>query len=134
MALATLQGTAIPGLDPPASLVLSHSPTLARPSPLDRLFPQFISVDKPDHPILSANASDIFRWFRKAGPLVSVDVRVNIGREHLASVVEYWEEGHADVARLNRRILHTDLERMPPFTLRTYDPCNLYCAVSEYVT
>ena len=54
---------------------------------------------------------------------------------HLRSVelfhhVEYLDEVHANHARIKSKTLSKILEDMPPFNLRTYDPTNLYCAVS----
>lgn len=132
MALATLQGSEIPGVSPPFILVLSHSPDLESALPSHRLFPQFIHADKPEHPIRNASAQDIFRWFRPAGPLVSVHVDVGIGRERRTAAVEYWDEGHANYARFNCKTLNATLKVMPALSLRTFNPLNLYCAVRRH--
>lgn len=130
MALATLQGTLLPRVTPPFLLDLSHSPQLDSTAPPDPLFPQYVHSDSADHPLYKASAQDIFRCFRAAGPLVSVRVNIDVGRAHPACVVEYWEEAHANHARASCRTLCMTLAAgSPQFTLRTYDPCNLYCAV-----
>ena len=129
MALATLQGVIVPGFSPEFALRLSHSPTLEIASPQSPLFPQFIHSDVAGHPLRNASAQDVFRWFRSAGPLAEVRVGLNVGRRGPVCSVQYWDEDHAKYARSNCRTLHMVLEAMPAFALRTYDPCNLYCAV-----
>lgn len=131
MAFTTLQGAAMDAVEPPVIFILSHSPDLAKSSPEHRLLPQFVQSDKIYHPLRSATAQQLFRWFRSAGPLASVQTDVDIGREHRTCVVEYWEEEHANHARLHCGSLTTEFKTMPAFSLRTYDPCNLYCTVSQ---
>jgi hypothetical protein len=129
MALATLQGTIVPETNPPFALRLSHSPMLLSAAPPSPLFPQFVYSDHQRHPLLSASAQDLFKWFRSAGPLAEVRINVDVGRQGLVCVVQYWDEGHAKYAQKNCCKLHTALEAMPAFTLRTYNPCDLYCGV-----
>ena len=130
MALVTLQDTTMDAAEPSTIFTLSHSPDLAKFLPERRLFPQFVQSDKADHPLRTATAQDVFRWFRSAGPLASVQTKADVGREHRTCVVEYWEEEHANYARVNCGSLAAEFKTMPAFSLRTYDPCNLYCAVS----
>jgi hypothetical protein len=129
MALVTLQGAIVPETSPPFALKLSHSPMLPSPVPPFPLFPQFVHSDYRGHPLLSASAQDLFKWFRSAGPLAEIGINVDVGRQDPVCVVQYWDEDHARYAQINCRKLHMALEAMPAFTLRTYDPCNLYCAV-----
>lgn len=130
MALATLQGAALPGVHPPFILNLSHSPLLQSATPTHRLLPQFVHTDMGNHPVLDFTAQQAFQYFRQAGPLVSVHVDVDVGRGRRTCVVEYWHEEHANHARLNARMLQADTEEppkvLPFFCLRTYDPCNLW--------
>ena len=71
----------------------------------------------------------VFEWFRTAGPLVSVGVNVNVGYDRPAVVVEYWDEESANRARVQKNALAAEMGRFSAFTVRTFDPCNLYCAV-----
>jgi hypothetical protein len=129
MALATLQGTIIPETDPPFALKLTHSHMLQGAAPPFPLFPQFVYTDNKEHPLLHVSAQDIFKWFRSAGPLAEIRVNLDVGRQGLVCAVQYWDEDHAKYAHMNCRKLHTALEAMPAFTLRTYDPCSLHCTV-----
>lgn len=134
MALATLQGAVMPGVNPPWTVSLSHSPNLESPEPRPyaRLFPQFIKSATTPHPLLhGANPQTIFRWFRNAGPLVSVSMDVDVGHPERTTVIEYWDPEHANFARREKQAVHEDLSGSPAFTLRTFDPCNLYCAVGR---
>jgi hypothetical protein len=129
MALATLQGAIVPGTNPPFALQLSHSHLLLSTSPESPLFPQFVYADNKEHLLFSASAQDLFKWFRSAGPLVEIRVNLDVGRQGLVCAVQYWDKGHAKYAQNNCCKLHMVLEAMSPFTLRTYDPHNLYCSV-----
>lgn len=132
MALATLQGVAVPRTSPPFFLELSFSPILSTDTTYDPLFPQYVRNSGREtevHPAQQASAQDVFTWFRHAGPLVSVHVNEDVGWTHPTCIVQYWHAPNAQFARLNCKTLHPALEEMPPFALRTYDPRNLYCAV-----
>lgn len=133
MALATLQDALVPGVSPPWRLSLTYSSELKSSLPQERLFPQFIKSAVTPHPALDdANPQTLFRIFRNAGPLVSVRVGVNVGYPQPSAVVEYWNEEHANYARKQKQSLHETTRDSPPFLLRTFDPCNLYCAVSKF--
>jgi hypothetical protein len=130
MALVTLQGTFIPNVEPPFRMVLSHSPGLQSALPPLRLYNQYVKIDGLPASIMeSATCQQIFKWFRPAGPLVSVRKDVNIGYQQRATVLEYWRSEYANAARTKKNALHEDMQNMPAFTLRTFDPSNLYCAV-----
>ncbi len=130
MALATLQGMPVPGLSPPWSLALSHSPFLQEPLPERPLLPLFVKTDVATHAVLIANAQTVFTWFRATGPLVTVRVGVDVGYAHPTCVLEYWEEQHAQTARLRGQDISMFTRGTMPFTLRVFDPLKLYCAVS----
>lgn len=132
MALAPLQGVAVPRTDPPFFLELYPSPNLSTAVPYDPLFPQYVRYSSHEielHPAQRASAQDVFTWFRRAGPLVSVHVVEDVGWTHPTCIVQYWHASDAQYARSNCRTLHPALREMPPFELRTYDPRKLYCAV-----
>ncbi|KAI0698133.1 hypothetical protein BC835DRAFT_690706 [Cytidiella melzeri] len=132
MALATLQGATVTGPNLlPWTMVISHSCTLEAAFPSHRIFPQFVRTDlngTPGHIGAEEDPQTLFKWFRRAGPLVSVQTDVNVGYPQRAIVVEYWNEEHANLARIKKNALHEDMQHRPAFTLRTYDPHNLYCA------
>ena len=132
MALATLQGATVPGQSPPFALTLSHSPSLDAPYSSHRLLPQFVKGSASSyHTLYGASAQDLFSWFRSAGPLASVQANVKVGHAHPTCILEYWDEKHAQYARENCRMMHPELAQMKPFSLRTFDPSSLFCAVSE---
>lgn len=130
MALATLQGAIVPGVTPPFCLALSHSPSLEECLPEDRLFHQFVKcTTNTRHVLYDSSAQDVFSWFRSAGPLVSVRVNVNVGHAYATCVLEYWEDTHAQYARTHCRMMHPALAAMDHFSLRTYNPCTIFCTV-----
>ena len=130
MALATLQDTVVTDVNPPWKMVLSHSPTLEPTLPPQRIFSQYIrSNGIPHNPIEGSSPQAMFKRFRSVGPLVSVRTNVDIGYSQRAIVLEYWYEDDAKLARKMKNTVHTDLKDLPDFSLRTFDPCNLYCTV-----
>lgn len=134
MALATLQGAEVPGSNPPFFLEMCSSPDSIRAAPSRPLSPLYIKYSGHEtqvHPTQQASAQDIFTWFRRAGPLVSVRVNEDLGWPHPTCVLQYWQIPHAQYARLNCNTLHPALGGMPPFALRVYHPRNLYCAVGS---
>lgn len=134
MALATLQDTCVPGVNPPLKISLSHSPTLASSLPQDRLLCQFVQMPtNPGHPVLhGASPQNLFEIFRNAGPLVAVRVGVDVGYPQPVCTVEYWKEEHANHARQAMRTIHESTRQSPQFMLRTFNPCKLYCTVSPF--
>jgi hypothetical protein len=112
MALATLQGMIVPETNPPLALTLSHSHVLLSAAPPSPLFPQFVYVTDMEHPLFSASAQDIFKWFRSAGPLAEIHVNLDVNRRGLVCVLQYWDEDHAKYAQNNCCKLHTALEAM----------------------
>ncbi len=129
MALATLQGAPIPGLAAPSlTLSLSHSPTLEEPVPEKPILPQFAKTATGKYRVQTANAQQAFTWFRHAGPLVTVRVNVDVGYSHFTCVLEFWEASHAITAAKAVKDISESIHEQ--FTLQTFDPFNLYCAVS----
>ncbi|EKM49815.1 uncharacterized protein PHACADRAFT_214337 [Phanerochaete carnosa HHB-10118-sp] len=124
MALATMQGVTVPNVQPPWVLTLSHTASLDSALPRDPLCAQFIKAGAAGgiHGLHLATAQQIFRWFRTAGPLVSVRTNVDVGYKHRTCVLEYWDEEDANYARLHCREFHFTLQRMEPFSLRTFAP------------
>ena len=131
MALATLNGLPIPHLDPPWNLQLSHSSSLDTALPTEALCAQFAKSSAKTHPLLEANAQDIFRWFRPVGPLVTVRADVDVGYPKRTCVIQYWDEKHATAAFKSPQGLHPDLLNMPQFVLRTFAPCSVFVSVSQ---
>lgn len=132
MALATLQDAVVPAVTPIWRLSLSHSPDLVNVLPHwhEPLFPQFIKNVNTPYPLLhEASPQTLFKVFRDAGPLVSIRVGEDVGYAQSATVIEFWDDKHANVARNKNPALQ---ENIPPFTLRTFNPCKLYCAVSRW--
>ena len=129
MALATLQGLPVPGAVPPLHLSFSHSAALDRPIPERPLCAQFAKSASEVHPLQNATSQDVFRWFRPAGPLVSVQVEVDVGYPKGTCVLQYWRQEDADYARQYAGTLHAALKRLPTFTLRTFTPWTVVCMV-----
>lgn len=129
MALATLQNIEIPGVEPPYSLQLSHSPQIAPSVPSKPLFPQYVKSKILNHPIQLCTPQKLFQWFRHAGPLVYVRVGVDLGFAERTCIFEYWDDVHAAYAQTHCRSLHTSLRGMKPFFLRIIVPTNLTCSV-----
>ncbi|GJE92589.1 hypothetical protein PsYK624_087440 [Phanerochaete sordida] len=130
MALATMHKTILRNVEPFWLLRLSASWDGKETLPDDPLFPQFVQTYEEHHPLHYYNAQELFRYFRNAGPLVSVERAVDIGHETTTCVVQYWNEEHANFARLNAGSLAPDSDQrtspLPSFTLRAYNPYNLY--------
>lgn len=51
-----------------------------------------------------------------------------MGNSQLATVIEYWDSVHAEIARAKINDIHEDLQALPIFGLR-YNPCSLLCSV-----
>lgn len=132
MALATLQGSAVPGVAPRYTLKLSHSPDIATPLPEHRLLPQYVRSLPKVHSLYEVTPQALFRYFRKAGPIVRVRTGVDFGSGRKVCTVEYWDAGHAKYAMDHCRTMHPELQAMKPFSLRTYHPCKLHCGVRIY--
>ena len=130
MALATLQGTLVTDVKPPWKMVLSHSPTLEPSLPSQRIFSQYIRLNGiPYNLTEGVTPQRVFRWFRSAGPLVSVRTNVDVGYAQRAIVLEFWNEAHAKLARKLKNAVHADLRNILEFSLRTFDPYTLHCTV-----
>lgn len=110
------------------TMILSHSPILASPRPPDPILSQYLQTD-PSFFTPTMTPQVLFRYFRNGGPLVSVRMNVDIGNKKRVAVVEYWDEGHANTARIKKNTLHKKLRSRPAFSLRTFDPCSLRCSV-----
>lgn len=121
MALATLQGVPVPNVRPPWVLMLSHSASLDSALPTEPLCAQFVKAGASGgiHGLHLATTQQIFRWFRAAGPLVSVRTNLDVGYSHRTCVLEYWHAEDADFARRRCHGFHATLRKMEPFTLRT---------------
>ncbi|KAI0088649.1 hypothetical protein BDY19DRAFT_178352 [Irpex rosettiformis] len=130
MALATLRGAPISDVDPPCTMVLSHSPTgeSALPDPSSRIFPQYLKADPEFFQDSKITLQLLFKWFRTAGPIVSIRTDVGVGKEEHRIVIEYWKEEHARLAHTKRNDLHKQLRKRSAFYLRTYDPYSLHCS------
>lgn len=128
MALATMQGALVTNHTPPWKMVLSHSPTLASSTPSVSIFSQYLQTC-PGFFTPDLTTQLLFRFFRPAGPLVRVRMNVNVGSQKCTAVVEYWNESHANTARLHQNALHNRMRSRPAFSLRTFDPCSLHCSV-----
>ncbi|KAI0088663.1 hypothetical protein BDY19DRAFT_179441 [Irpex rosettiformis] len=128
MALATIQGAYAAQLRPPWALVLSHSPTLEKPSPSPRLFPQYLKFEENSFLDGTVTMDQLFRWFRVAGPLASVKMDVYVGNSQRTATVEYFREEHANFARMTTNGLHRKLRNRAKFSLRTYNPYSLRCS------
>ena len=130
MALATLRDTVVRGELPPWNLTLSHSLTEDLPMPETTLLPLYTS---PCHDNMdkTAYAQTIFRWFRRAGPLYSLTMDVDIGYDDRVCVIEYWKEEHLRFARRMGGNLRPNAEQtLFEEPVGVIDPWNLYCAVS----
>lgn len=132
MALATLQGAVVPGVAPRYTLKLSHSPDLTTSLPEHRLLPQYVRSSTKVHSLYDVTPQALFRYFRKAGPIVRVRTGVDFGSGRKVCTVEYWDAGHAKYAMDHCRTMHPELQAMKPFSLRTYHPCKLHCGVRIY--
>lgn len=130
MALATLNGVPVPGLDPPWTLTLSHTSSLDSALPKEPLCAQYVKVPSGSHVLQRRSAQDIFRFFRVAGPLVLVQTNIDVGYPNPTCVVEYWEEEHALYALRNARTLHPTFLGMPTFVLRTFAQYSVLGTVS----
>ena len=129
MALATLNGLPVPNMDPPWTLMLSHSSSLESAFPKEPLCAQFVKVPSKDHVLLNATAQDVFCWFRSAGPLVTVQTNVDVGYPNRTCVVQYWDEEHALSALTKPRSLHHSFEAVSQFTLRSFAQCSVLGSV-----
>ncbi|KAI0793063.1 hypothetical protein BC629DRAFT_1508739 [Irpex lacteus] len=134
MALATLQGETVDGVDPPWALALSHSPTLESVLPTGRRWPQRVipNVLPGDTWPGMTTAQTIFRWFRSVGPLVSVRMNMAMGNSQNATVIEYWNKAHSDIAGAAPNLVHSamldSVPRVPRLTLRFFDLCSVRCS------
>lgn len=131
MALATLQSQPVDGVSPPWCMILSHSPTLDSALPTGSRWAQRViktawSGDlKP-----GATAQSVFKWFRSVGPLVSARTNMYMGSSEFATVVEYWDIAHSDIAGFKLNQVHKELHHVPKFNSVGFDPCSLRCSVS----
>lgn len=131
MALATLQGTLVPG-GIPWTLTLSHTESLDGILPERPVCAQFVktSATKIVHDLKTASAQQLFRYFRSAGPLVFVHTDVDVGYKYRTCVLEYWNAEDAGYARMHCQWLHPAMGNMQPFMLSTFSPHSVMCTVS----
>ena len=129
MALATLVGTRVPGVEPPWFLNLWATPALTPSMPKKPLLPLFFFLKREWLISHSLDAQTVFQWFRRAGPVLAVHLNVDIGYEQPACLVEYYLPEHQQAARKAGISIHRDVVDAvrPPF--RVIDPWNLYCVV-----
>ena len=129
MALATLPGTKVQGVEPPWFLNLWATSALTPSMPVKPLLPLFFYLKREWTMSHSVDAQTIFQWFRRAGPVLAVHLNVDIGYEQPACLVEYYLPEHLQAARRAGVSIHHDVVNAvrPPF--RVIDPWNLYCAV-----
>lgn len=128
LALATMQESVIQDAVSPWIMVLSHCPTLESAIPSALMYSQYLQAD-PAFFSSEVTTQLLFRYFRTAGPLVSVRMNVEIGGGKRTATVEYWNELHANEARNARNALHKKMRNRPAFSMRTYDPRSLRCSV-----
>lgn len=133
MAVATMQGLILADGGQAWTLRVSHSASLASPTPKEseRILPQFVKSSTRRF-LGSQNAQAAFALFRKAGPLVSVRVNVEAVDKHPTCVVEYWNEDHARAAQ-NKVLMPINTNTQPnnSATLQAYSPYDLFCSVSR---
>lgn len=132
LALATVNGTRKTWPPLAWTIRLSHSPTLEKATPSRRLLPQYTQCDSDIFFKDGLPMEIVFKWFRTAGPIVSIRKEVNLGQSPHTLVVEYWHEDHANFARMMSNALHKNLKKRPAFTLRTYDPWSIRCTVRSH--
>lgn len=129
MALATLQGEYVKSLLPPWGLSLSHSPTFEKATFPEPPLPQYLAAQPGFFADPTVNAQLLFRCFRNAGPLVSVQTGVNLVAQEYTAVIQYYSEDHANLARAKENMKHSRLRSRPQFSLSSYDPFSLRCSV-----
>ncbi len=52
-----------------------------------------------------------------------------MGNSESATVIEYWDKAHSEIAALQQNLVHTDIYLAPRFSLPFFDPCSLRCLV-----
>lgn len=129
MALATLNGLPVPGLNPPWVLVFSHTESLDSVLPKNPLCAQFVKGPTGIHALQVSSAQRIFQLFRSVGPLVSVRTSVDTGYPQRTCVVQYWNVQDADYARTTSLAFPEIVYTMGPFTLRTFTQYSILCSV-----
>ena len=72
---------------------------------------------------------ECFDLFRTFGPLASLHVDADLGLGHNSIVVRYWHSTAAEAAE-KAKVLKTESKQLTGAVIQTYDPCNLYLAVS----
>ena len=97
-ALATLQGSSIPGLSPPVVLVLSPYPPTTPPTPLPppSAAPRLVKHLPPNY-----TDHQLFDLFRPFGALASARAQTGFGQD--TGLVEFWRE---EDARRGEEALH----------------------------
>lgn len=129
MALATLQGADVADLQPPWRLSLSHSPTFEKATFSKPPLPQYLATEPEFFTDSTINPQLLFRCFRNAGPLVSVQTGVDIAGQQHTAVIQYFMEKHATLARGKRNMIHSRLESCAQFSVHSYDPFSVQCSV-----
>ena len=127
-ALATLQGLPIQLPAPVFELELSPF-RFSPPAPQSVLpHPQFIKCE-PGHPLLGMDAQGLFSLFRVAGPLVAVQMEVEVGHPNPVPVLQYWDAAHAHAAVSLLAFICAEQSESPPALLQSYNPRNLHISV-----
>lgn len=131
-ALATLHNVQVTHHLISWTLVLSHNSNFDPPCPPHETQPLFVwSFRKLPHPLMGKTTEQqLFNLFRNAGPLVSVNVGVELGMSHPTAVLQFWHPEHAAFAKDIGSQLHQSLLKLDSFILRNFDPCTLHCTVS----
>ncbi|KAI0793061.1 hypothetical protein BC629DRAFT_343436 [Irpex lacteus] len=124
-----MQETLVAQTKPHWTMILSHSPILATAAPSDPILSQYLQTD-PSFFASKVKPQRLFNLFRQAGPVVSVRMNVHVGNKGQTAVVQYWYGEHADAARTTFNTLPGNLkkQKLPPFSLRTFDPCSICCS------
>ena len=133
MALATMNGLPVPGLDPPWTLTLSHTESLAETWPKGSVCAQFVKGGPTGiHALQATSAQQLFRIFRPIGPLVLIRTNVDVGYPQRTCVIQFWNEDDANCARIRPcPPLRHVISGMGSFTLRTFTWYSVLCSVSR---
>ncbi|EKM49851.1 uncharacterized protein PHACADRAFT_214367 [Phanerochaete carnosa HHB-10118-sp] len=129
LAFATLRGTSIKDLPLalPCPLTLFHSahPSESDASSASWALPQYV-VGVKLQALAETNIFSLFSIFRRAGPLVSLRLDVDIGRDAPVCVVRYWSLDHADAAAPGvTAALRERFQLSGIVSLKSYDPCTI---------
>ena len=131
MALATLQSTQIPGVNPACLLTLSPTSTLVGSLPAKPIIALYVKpVFGGPHALQVTSAQQLFQYFRPAGPLIFVHTDVDVGADRRTCALEYWDLDDAQYATEHRHSLHSALRSVQMYALCAFYPYGIRCSVS----